>query len=156
LAGVIKPRDQKFFVKGEVMLRDLVSGLKRGVCLLAVSALLAPGQLFAQEAGGAAAKRGFFEVFMQFLPMFLMVWLVFYFLVIRPQDRKLKSHRQLIDNLKKGDRVVTSSGIISRVAGIEKGYILLEIAQGVKVKFDVAHIEQLYKPADQKDSGKVN
>jgi len=115
------------------------------VCFL----VLFPGLALAQEAA-TPAKRGFFEVFMQFLPMFLMVWLVFYFLVIRPQDRKVKSHRELVENLKKGERVVTSSGIIGRVAGIEKGYILLEIAQGVKVKFDTAHIEHRYEPVEGK------
>ena len=114
-------------------------------------ALLAPLSTAIAQGTAAPEKKGLLEVFMQFLPMFLLVWLVFYFLVIRPQDRKLRAKNQLLADLKKGDRIITSSGIIGRVAGIEKGYILLEIAQGVKVKLDTAHVEQKYEPVDQKD-----
>ncbi|MCL4145846.1 UNVERIFIED_CONTAM: hypothetical protein GTU68_025161 [Idotea baltica] len=77
------------------------------------------------------------------LPMFIMIFLIFYFLVHAPQSKKLKEHQSLLDSLKKGQNVVTDSGIIARVAGIEKDYILLDIANNTKIKVEKAHIAKI-------------
>jgi len=83
---------------------------------------------------------GFLQLLQKMVPMFLMVFFVFYIMVIRPQQSKLREHRKLIDNLKRGESVVTSGGLIGRVAGIEKDHILIEFAAGVKVKVEPTHV----------------
>ena len=60
--------------------------------------------------------------------------LVFYFLLIRPQQRKAKEHQQFLNNLKKGERVVTNGGLHGRITGLTDAVVTLEIADGVKVK----------------------
>ncbi|NLF25081.1 MAG: preprotein translocase subunit YajC [Deltaproteobacteria bacterium] len=74
-------------------------------------------------------------------PMILMVFLIFYLLVILPQQKQLKMQEALLTSLKKGEMVLTSSGIIARVAGVENDHVLLEISNGVKVKFERSHIK---------------
>jgi preprotein translocase subunit YajC len=70
----------------------------------------------------------------QFLPLVL-IFVVFYFLLIRPQQKKAKDHRTMLDALRRGDRVVTGGGIIgtvSRVVSAEE--VQIEIAEGVRVR----------------------
>lgn len=85
---------------------------------------------FAQTAGatgGAAA-------FAQFLPIVL-IFVIFYFLLIRPQQKKMKEHRTMVDALRRGDEVITSGGIIGKVSKVQDdGRVEVEIADGVKVK----------------------
>ena len=69
------------------------------------------------------------------IPLFLMVTVVYYLFVISPQKKEQKAQKDLMESLKQGDSVLTAAGIIGRVAGIEKDYILLEIAANTKVKF---------------------
>ena len=61
-------------------------------------------------------------------------------MVMKPQQSKIKAHQDLVSGMKKGEMVVSTGGVIGRVAGIEKDYILLEIAQNVRVRFEPAHI----------------
>ena len=68
-----------------------------------------------------------------FLPLVLM-FVVFYFLLIWPQQKKAKAHRQVLANLQKGDNVVTSSGIYGQITGITDTTITLEIAEKVRIK----------------------
>lgn len=105
------------------------------VCYFAFSSLA-----FAQE---ATPQIGLGDRFMALLPMLCIVFLIFHLMVLGPQQRKLKAHDALVKTLKKGDLVLTSSGIIGRVAGIEKDYILLEVASNVKVKIQHSHISKL-------------
>lgn len=69
-------------------------------------------------------------------PLILMVLMVgiFYFLLIRPQQKKAKEHKALLDNLKKGDRVITSGGIIGAIVNIEDQIVNLEIADKVRIE----------------------
>ena len=69
----------------------------------------------------------------QLLPMVL-IFAVFYLLLIRPQQKKAKEHKQMLENLKKGDTVITQGGIYGRVVSIEDQVVYLEIAKDVKVK----------------------
>ena len=80
---------------------------------------------------------------------------IFYFLVLKPEQTKAREQKALLDNLKRGETVLTSSGIFGRVSGIEKDYILLEIAANVKVKIDKSHIlskEEIKKEESSKQS----
>jgi len=80
---------------------------------------------------------------MQMLPMLAICYLIFYFMVIKPQETKNKKHATLVASLKRGDSVVTSSGIIGKVANVEKDHVMLEIAQNVKVKVLMSHVTRL-------------
>ncbi len=79
-----------------------------------------------------------------FLPMIL-VFGIFYLLLIRPQSKQRKKHQELLGKLKKGDDVVTTSGIHGKIAGVADTLVTLEIADNVRVKMDrqqVATIKQ--------------
>jgi preprotein translocase subunit YajC len=73
------------------------------------------------------------------LPLIL-IFAVFYFLLILPQQRKQKKHRGMLETLKKGDRVVTSSGIYATIVNIKERTVTLLIADGVKVEIEKGHI----------------
>lgn len=82
----------------------------------------------------AAGPSGAFD-FISLLPL-VMIFVVFYFLLIRPQQKKMRDHRAMIDAIKKGDQVVTAGGIIGRIAKVEAGEntVMVEIAPNVQVK----------------------
>ncbi len=81
----------------------------------------------------------------------ILIFAVFYFLLILPQQRKQKQHRQLLEGLNKGDRVVTSSGIYGTVVSVKDHTITLLIADGVKVEIEKGHIaNKLSKTKDFK------
>ncbi len=68
-----------------------------------------------------------------FLPLILM-FVVFYFLLIWPQQKKAKAHKQVLANLQKGDTVITASGIYGTITGITESVVTLEIAEKVRIK----------------------
>jgi preprotein translocase subunit YajC len=115
--------------------------------LFAVLALLFNAtSSFAQPTTAPVAtgeQPSLFGALVQMLPMLAVCYLIFYFMVIRPQETKTKKQRELLDSIKKGDSVVTTSGIVGRVSGVEGDHILLEIASNVKVKFLRSHIARL-------------
>jgi preprotein translocase subunit YajC len=83
------------------------------------------------QAGGAAG--GGFDL-VSFLPLIL-IFVVFYFLLIRPQQKKLKEHRSMLDALRRGDRVVTGGGIVGTVVKVgNDDEVMIEIAEGVRVR----------------------
>ena len=69
----------------------------------------------------------------QFAPMVL-IFVVFWFLLIRPQQKKAKEHRAMVAALKRGDRVVTNGGIYGQVSHVADDHLMVEIADGVKIK----------------------
>jgi len=79
---------------------------------------------------------------MSFLPMIL-IFAVFYLLLIRPQQKKAKDHRSLLENLKKGDSVMTQGGLYGKIAAIDGQVVVLEIADKVRVKVARGHIAGL-------------
>ncbi len=81
---------------------------------------------------------------MAFLPLILL-FAVFYFLLIRPQQRRAKTHRSFIDNLKKGDRVVTSGGMYGTITGVTDLAVTLEVAEKVRVKVLKSAIADYWK-----------
>ena len=91
-------------------------------------------EAWAQAAGGAGGG-GLDSLLSGPLPMFAMVGLVIYFLMIRPQSQKAKRHRELLKSLRRGDRIVTQSGMFATVAKvISDTELQVEIADGVRVR----------------------
>jgi len=83
---------------------------------------------FAQSVGGAAGA------FTSFVPLIL-IFGIMYFLMIRPQQKKLKDHKAMVEALRRGDQVLTQGGIVGKVTKVaEEGIVEVEIADGVKVK----------------------
>ncbi len=96
---------------------------------------------FADAGGGAQVGQvpnqpTFLALMIQMLPLCIMIYLIFYFFVTRPQEQKNKKQAEMIGALKKGDNVRTSCGICGKVQSVEDQFIFIEIAQGVKVKFE--------------------
>jgi preprotein translocase subunit YajC len=83
---------------------------------------------YAQAAGGAQPNA-----FLQLLPLVL-IFVVFYFLLIRPQAKRAKEHKAMVAALAVGDEVVTSGGILGRVTETGEQFLTVEIAEGVRVK----------------------
>jgi preprotein translocase subunit YajC len=79
-----------------------------------------------------------------FLPLVLM-FVVFYFLLIWPQQKKAKAHRQVLANLQKGENVVTASGIYGQITGITDTTVTLEIAEKVRIKISRSSIAGVVK-----------
>ena len=80
---------------------------------------------YAQAAGAAP------DPLMSFLPLILM-FVVLYFLMIRPQMKKAKEHRQLVEGLQKGDEVITAAGLVGRITKADTSYVTLEVSGGDK------------------------
>ena len=81
----------------------------------------------------AAAPQGQGDPLMSFLPL-IFIFVVFYFLLIRPQTKKAKEQKQMIEALAKGDEVVTSGGLLGRISKVGDNFIELDISEGVTVK----------------------
>jgi len=96
-----------------------------------------------QSGGGAQGQGGGFAALVPIILMFV----IFYFLLIRPQQKKAKSHQEMINNLKKGDRVVTSGGIYGRITNIDDQTATVEIADKVRVKITRGSVASLAQEA---------
>ena len=68
--------------------------------------------------------------------MFGAIFLIFYFMIIRPQQKRAKQREKMLSNLEKGDKVVTSGGVHGTIAGIDEKTVLLQISDTVKVKVE--------------------
>ena len=101
---------------------------------------------YAMGQGGEAGAGGFSA----FVPIILM-FVIFYFLLIRPQQKKTKEHREMISSLKKGDRIITSGGLHGRITGIKEseGVLVVEIADKVRVKIARGNVSALTQSAAQ-------
>lgn len=98
---------------------------------------------FAQTAPAAAAAGGDMQsTLMSMLPLLLM-FAVLYFVMIRPQMKKQKEHRSMIDALAKGDEVVTAGGLLGKVSKIGDAYIGVELASGVEVQMQRQAVVQV-------------
>jgi len=95
-------------------------------------------------AGGAAAGQGGTAAIMNFLPLIFMFG-IFYFLLIRPQQKKAKEHRAMLEAIKVGDSVKTAAGIHGKISAIEDQVVTLEIAPGVKIKIDKPFVTTVNK-----------
>lgn len=90
----------------------------------------------------AASSGGSGDLLATMLPM-VAIFAIFYFLMIRPQQRKQKEHRAMIDALEKGNEVVTAGGIVGRIAKVDDQYVTVEIATGVEIRVQRQSVSQL-------------
>ncbi|MGH2568043.1 MAG: preprotein translocase subunit YajC [Bacteroidota bacterium] len=86
---------------------------------------------------------------MNTIMMFGLMFLILYFMIIRPQQKRTKERQKMIENLKKGDKVVTSGGIHGSIVGIDDKMLLVEIADKVKVKVERGSIAGVTKESEE-------
>ncbi|PPR37643.1 MAG: hypothetical protein CFH26_00640 [Alphaproteobacteria bacterium MarineAlpha6_Bin4] len=92
------------------------------------------------------------EAFASFLPLIL-IFVVFYFLLIRPQQKKMKQHKEMINQIKRGDNIITSGGIYCKVSKvIDENKVEVEISNGVKVVISRPTITNVINSATEKDN----
>jgi preprotein translocase subunit YajC len=86
----------------------------------------------------------------QFVPL-IAIFAIFYFLVLRPQSKKAKEHQKMLSELKKGDEVVTTGGIIGKISGLTDTELVLQVQEGVRLRVTRASVQGAYgataKPA---------
>lgn len=83
----------------------------------------------AQAAGGPGPQGGL----MSFLPL-VILFVAFYFFLIRPQMKRQREHQKLVEGLQKGDEIVTSGGLLGRISEVGDVYVKVEIARGVEAR----------------------
>ena len=93
---------------------------------------------YAQAAAGAAQEN----TLLTFLPM-VAIFIVFYFLLIRPQQKKQKEARAMLESLEKGNEVVTAGGILGRIVKLDEQYATVEVAPNVQMTVQRGSISQL-------------
>ena len=108
---------------------------------LLASVLFLSSTAFAQTAPAAAPAQ---NPMMQFLPL-VVVFVIFYFLMIRPQKKKYDQEQELLTKLAKGDEIYTKSGMIGTIYGMTDTVVTLEVSDGVKFKVLKNQIAGLYK-----------
>jgi len=101
------------------------------------------------QAAGAAAPGGSTAMLLQFAPL-VFIFAIFYFLMIRPQQRKMKEHRQAIDAVQKNDQIVTAGGIIAKVIKVDENEVEAEIAPNVRVKVVKSTISEVRRATSGK------
>ncbi|MFH1223692.1 MAG: preprotein translocase subunit YajC [Pseudomonadota bacterium] len=89
------------------------------------------GSVYAQDAAAGATKQG--GIFGMLMP-FALIILVFYFFMIRPQQKQKKKHQEFLSTIKKGDEVITSSGLIGTVHAVSDKTVVIELDENVKIK----------------------
>lgn len=103
---------------------------------------------YAQAAGAAPASGGV-AALMQFAPL-IFIFVIFYFLMIRPQQKKMKEHRLAVDAIQKNDQIITAGGLIAKVTKVEANEVEAEIAPNVRVKVVKATIAEVRPAASGK------
>ena len=88
------------------------------------------------QAAGQAPQGG--ELFQ--IGFLVMLFVLFYFIAIRPQRKRQKEHAEMVAALNKGDEVVTTSGILGKIVKLEDNFIVLQVAEKVELKFQRSHI----------------
>ena len=84
------------------------------------------------------------EAFGTFLPLIL-IFAVFYFLLIRPQQRKVKQHKEMLSNLKRGDKIITSGGIICTITKVsDNRELTVEVSENVEIKIAPGMVADIY------------
>ena len=107
---------------------------------------------YAMGQGGGAAGQGA-GGFSALIPIILM-FVIFYFLLIRPQQKKSKEHREMINRLKKGDRIITSGGLHGLVTAVSETTMTVEIADKVRVKIARGNVSQVVQSSSQLQEAK--
>lgn len=80
--------------------------------------------------------------------MFSLIILIFYFIILRPQQKRQKDRQKLLDSVQKGDKVITIGGVHGTVVGIEEKTLLVQIADNVKVKYERSAISSINRSGE--------
>ncbi len=88
---------------------------------------------YAMAEGGISNIAGGMEGMKSFIPLILM-FVIFYFLLIRPQQKRQKEHKALLSNLKRGDDIVTAGGVMGRITNVAEKFVTVEVAEKVRIK----------------------
>lgn len=94
--------------------------------------------------GAAGGAGGGMAAFQQIIPLVFM-FAIFYFLLIRPQQKKAKEHKALLEAMKKGDNVITAGGVHGKVSAVENDIVTLEISNNVNIKITKSYIAAIKK-----------
>jgi len=97
---------------------------------------------------GGAASPGSAGGLASFIPLILM-FVIFYFLLIRPQQKKSKEHKEMVAGIKKGDRIITSGGIHGQVTAVDDVTLTVEISDKVRVKLNRANVAAMIQTLTQ-------
>jgi preprotein translocase subunit YajC len=97
--------------------------------------------------GGSGQGAG--GLFGSLIPLAL-IFVIFYFLLIRPQQKRAKEHKQMIENLKKGDKIITSGGAYGVIEAVGTNTVTVKVAENVKVKFGKSYVAAL-RPSSEED-----
>ena len=103
---------------------------------------MAPGQPGSSGQGGAAGLLG------SLVPLVL-IFVIFYFLLIRPQQKKAKDHKNMIDNLKKGDKIITSGGIYGVIEGVGANTVTIKVGENTRIKLGKPYIAAIRAASDE-------
>ena len=103
---------------------------------------------YAQEAGQAPQGGELFQI-----GFLVRLFVLFYFIAIRPQRKRQKEHGEMVSALNKGDEVVTSSGILGKVTGLDDNYMVLNVANNVDMKFQRVHLHAVLPKGTLKSIG---
>ena len=98
---------------------------------------------FAQTAPAAAAGGGDMSALLSQAPIFIAMFAVMYFVMIRPQMKKQKEQRAMMDALAKGDEVVTAGGLLGKISKLGESYLSVELAAGVEVQLQRSAVVQV-------------
>ena len=94
--------------------------------------------------GAAGGAGGGMAAFQQIIPLVFM-FAIFYFLLIRPQQKKAKEHKALLESMKKGDNVITAGGVHGKITAVENDLVTLEVANNVNIKITKSYIAAIKK-----------
>lgn len=97
------------------------------------------GLAFAMGTPPGGAAGGGQSAITSLIPLVIMFG-IFYFLLIRPQQKKAKEHKALLDALKKGDQVVTAGGMHGKITSVDDNVVTIEVANNVNIKFNKGHV----------------
>lgn len=114
--------------------------------ILAAIPMAAPAMAMGQNPAGA--QGGPQNTLMSFLPL-IVIFVIFYFLLIRPQQKRAKEHKEMLEALKKGDKVITASGVYGLVEHVGVKTVTLKIAENVKVKYDRTAVAAIRTEPDE-------
>ncbi len=103
------------------------------------------------DASAATTTAGTPAGLTSFLPMIAIFFLVAYFLMIRPQNKRMKAHRKLLSELSKGDEVVTAGGVIGRIAKVNDDFITMAIAENVEINVQKSAISTVLPKGTMKN-----
>ncbi|MBI2194048.1 MAG: preprotein translocase subunit YajC [Planctomycetes bacterium] len=132
----------------------MTQNMMRNAAPLLMALLLAPPCLDAQTSGASPAGRqapSLWEGLFSMLPMLVVFGVVMYLFAIRPQQKQERARREMLDNLKKNDRVVTAGGLHGTVNVIRNDTVLLTVADNVQLKFNKSAIQTVLKKAAPED-----